>query len=57
MNAFLNEEKYIYNKQLWEDYQENRAELEDEALLNQLNKVHNRKGYTLSDYQNNYEEY
>lgn len=54
---FINDEKYIYNKQIWEEYQECRAELEDETLVSQLNKIHNRKGYTLSDYKNNYDEF
>lgn len=54
MKSYKNSE-YVYRKELWEEYQEYRAELEDETILNQLNRLHNRKGYTLSDYQNNYD--
>lgn len=49
---FSKDSEYIYRQELWEEYQEHRAELEDETILTQLNKLHNRKGYTLSDYQN-----
>ena len=54
---FSKNSEYIYRQELWEEYQEYRAELEDETILTQLNKLHNRKGYTLSDYQNSYDEF
>lgn len=47
---------YQLRKEVWEEYQEYRAEVEDETILNQLNKLHNRKGYTISDYQNDYND-
>lgn len=47
---------YQLRKEVWEEYEEFRAELEDETILTQLNKLYNRKGYTLSDYQNDYNE-
>lgn len=53
---FSKDSEYIYRQELWEEYQEYRAELEDETILTQLNKLYNRKGYTLSDYQNDYNE-
>lgn len=47
---------YILRKEIWEEYQEDRADIENETLLRQLNKLHNRRGYTLADYENNYYE-
>ena len=44
--------EYTQRQEVWEEYQEHRAELEDDAMLNQLNSLYNKKGYTLSDYQN-----
>lgn len=45
---------YILRKQIWEDYWEERAEAEEEIALRQLNRLHNKKGYTLADYERNY---
>ena len=51
MNIFVDNE-YILRKQAWEDYQEELAEQENEAITQQLNKTYNRKGYMLNDYKN-----
>ena len=48
---------YQFRQEAWEEYQEELAEVENETILNALNKLHNRRGYTTSDYQNNYDEY
>ena len=56
MNVSLDHE-YILRKQAWEDYQDDLTELENELILEQLNKCYNRKGYLMADYineQNNY---
>lgn len=42
----------ILRKQAWEDYEDYRAELEDDIMLEYLNKMYNRRGYLLNDYQN-----
>lgn len=42
--------EYIIRKQAWEDYQEYLVEQEELIILDQLNKVYNKKGYTLTDY-------
>ena len=44
-------ETQLDNEQ-WHDYQEKLQELEKEALTYTLNKSYNRKGLTLSDYNN-----
>lgn len=51
MNIFVDNE-YILRKQAWEDYQEELVEQENEAIIQQLNKMYNRKGYLLADYKN-----
>lgn len=48
---------YQFRQEVWEEYQEELAEVENETILNALNKLHNRKGYLLADYKNNSEEY
>ena len=50
--SIFRDNEYIIRKQAWEDYQEYMAEVEDETILNQLNKMYNRKGYLLADYMN-----
>lgn len=55
--SIIKENDYILSKQFWDEYQEYIVELEDQTVLNELNKLHNRKGYTLADYQNNYDNY
>lgn len=39
-------------KEFYEEFEEDRLELEDSSILNELNKTYNRKGYTTSDYIN-----
>ena len=56
MNIFTDNE-YILRKQAWEDYVDDLADQENNIITQQLNKTYNRKGYTLSDYQNNYDNY
>lgn len=56
MNVSLDHE-YILRKQAWEDYQDDLSELENELILEQLNKCHNRKGYLLADYMNEQNDY
>lgn len=48
----FNEYEPILRRQIWEDYEDYKAELEDDIMLEQLNKLYNRKGYLLNDYQN-----
>ena len=51
MNTLVDNE-YILRKQAWEDYQEELVNQENEATIQHLNKMYNRKGYSLSDYTN-----
>ena len=43
-------------REFWEEFDYEMVELEEKTILNELNKTHNRKGYTISDYENNYSE-
>mgnify|MGYP001310498845 CR=1 FL=1 len=43
---------YILRKQIWEEYQDDLVELQEQVALETLNKLYNRKGYTLADYKN-----
>ena len=54
--SLFRDNEYIFRKQAWEDYQDYIAEVENETVLNQLNKLHNKKGYLLADYSNEYQE-
>ena len=47
----------LFRQEIWEELQDELLEIENEVILDQLNKLHNRRGYTTSDYQNNYDEY
>lgn len=51
MNILMDNE-YILRKQAWDDYVEQLVEEENDIITQQLNKTYNRKGYTLSDYNN-----
>lgn len=45
-------DEYVLRKQVWEEYQDDLVEIENDIILNTLNKAYNRKGYLLADYQN-----
>ena len=42
--------KYQYDQEFYEEFEDDRLELEDRAILNELNKTFNMKGYTTADY-------
>lgn len=54
--TIFNEYEPIFRRQAWEDYQDYKAELEDDIMLEQMNKMYNRKGLLLADYLNGYNE-
>lgn len=37
-------------KEFWEEFEEDNLEIEQDAILNELDKVYNKKGFTLNEY-------
>lgn len=48
----LMDNQYVLRKQEWEDYVDDLVDQENDIITQQLNKTYNKRGYTLSDYNN-----
>lgn len=41
---------YILRKEVWEDYQDHLADMEQDIVIDTVNKLYNNKGYMPADY-------